>query len=77
MKSKITMLATLLGALLMFGGAGAAQAADRDCYRDVQRQEVRVDRAEQRHGFRSRQAEHERVELARLRARCRSDRDRR
>lgn len=70
MKSKITILATLLGALVMFGGAGAAEAADRDCYRDVQRQEVRVDRAVARYGFRSRQAEHERFELARLRERC-------
>ena len=75
MKAKVTLLAPLLGALVMFAGAGSAQAADRaDCYRAIQRQEIRVDRAIDRHGFRSRQAEHERYELARLRERCRWDR---
>lgn len=75
MKTKVTLLATLIGALVMFGGAGTAQAAGRaDCYRAIQRQEIRVDRAVDRHGFRSRQAEHERRELERLRERCRGDR---
>jgi hypothetical protein len=74
-KTKTTLLAALLGALVMFAIAGTANAADRaDCYRDIQRQEIRVDRAIDRHGFRSRQAEHERYELARLRERCRWDR---
>ena len=74
MKTKLTLLAGMLGALVMFAGAGTAQAADRsDCYRAVQRQEFKVDRAEQRHGFRSRQAERERYELERLRERCRRE----
>lgn len=75
MKTKLSLTAGLLGALVMFAGAGTAQAASRsDCYRAIQRQEIRVDRAEERHGFRSRQAEHERRELARLRERCRWER---
>jgi hypothetical protein len=74
MKTKMTLLAALLGALVMFGGAGTASAADRnDCYRSIQRQEIRVDRAIDQHGFRSRQAERERYELDRLRERCRRD----
>jgi len=72
MTRKIKWLAVMLGALVMFGGAGVAQAADRDdaCYRKISKEERELDRAIRRHGFYSRQADHERRELDRLRWEC-------
>lgn len=81
MSWKLKFFATLLGALVMFGGAGAAQASDRDrddaCYRKIRNEERELDRAINRHGYYSRQANHERRELDKLHDRCsfRGDRD--
>jgi len=65
----------------MVGGAGAAQASGRDrddaCYRKIHNEERELDRAINRHGYYSRQADHERRELDKLRDRCSSYRDRR
>lgn len=77
MKIKSTVLAAVLGALVMFGSAGAAQvnAADRyhddACARKIYSQERALDRAIAHHGFNSRQADHERWNLERTRAACR------
>jgi hypothetical protein len=66
-------LAVVLGALVMFGGAGTAKADGRDdaCYRNVQQQERELNRAIERHGFYSRQADHERSDVERAREKCR------
>jgi hypothetical protein len=84
MKRNSVALAIVLGALVMFGGAGTAQADSRGreeaCYRNVQQQERELNRAIERYGFRSRQADHERRDVERAREKCRiiheRDRDR-
>jgi len=80
MKRNSMLLAIVLGALVMFGGAGTARAMgnDRDdsCYRKVREEERELDRAIERHGFYSRQADHERRDLERAREKCRFTRDR-
>jgi hypothetical protein len=79
---KTMTLAIVLGALVMFGGAGTARADSREaaCYRNVQQQERELNRAIERYGFRSRQADHERRDVERAREKCRiiheRDRDR-
>jgi hypothetical protein len=74
MTRKIKLFAVLLGALVMFGGAGAAQANDRlrddACYHKINKEEHELDRAIRKHGYYSRQADNERRELARLRYEC-------
>jgi hypothetical protein len=80
MKRNSMMLAVVLGALVMFGGAGTARADNRDrddaCYRKVREEERELNRAIERHGFYSRQANHERRDLEKARDKCRSQRDR-
>jgi hypothetical protein len=79
MKRKSMMFAILLGALVMFGGAGSASAMgnDRDdaCYRKVREEERELNRAIERHGMYSRQANHERRELDKARDKCREVRE--
>jgi hypothetical protein len=74
MTRKIKLFAVLLGALVMFGGAGAVQASDRDrddaCYRKINKEERELGRAIRKHGYYSRQADNERRELARLQNEC-------
>jgi hypothetical protein len=87
MKWKTTMLASVLGALVMLGGAGVASAQNRyrdddryrddACYRKIEKERRELDRAIERHGFYSRQADHERRELRKLQARCSYRYDRR
>ena len=79
----IKQVGIALGLLLMLGGplAVTASAADRDCGERIAREQRELDRAIDRHGYYSRQAEHERREIAKLRAQCdayryRHDRDR-
>ena len=80
MKRNVKIFAMLLGALVMFGGAGSASAmrGDRDdaCYRKVREEERELNRAIERHGYNSRQADHERRDLERAREKCRFTRDR-
>jgi hypothetical protein len=80
MKRNLKMFAVLLGALVMFGGAGSASAigGDRDdaCYRKVREEERELNRAIERHGVYSRQADHERREFDKARDKCRVTRDR-
>lgn len=64
-------MAAMLGALVMLGGAGAARAESREsCYRKIEKEQRDLNRAIDRHGRYSRQADHERRELERLRDRC-------
>lgn len=64
-------MAAVLGALVMLGGAGAARAESREsCYRKIEKERRELDRAIDRHGRNSRQADHERRELDRLRDHC-------
>ena len=79
MKRNLKMFAILLGALVMFGGAGSASAmgGDRDdaCYRKVREEERELNRAIERHGLYSRQANHERRDLEKAREKCGEFRD--
>jgi len=78
MNWKTSLLATAaLGGVLLFGGA-AAQARDRDdkCFERMRREEIKLDRDIQRHGFNSRQARHDREKLREARERCRFERGR-
>jgi hypothetical protein len=73
LKINPTTLSIVLGALVMFGGAGTAKADGREdaCYRNVQQQERELNRAIERHGLYSRQADHERRDVERAREKCR------
>lgn len=74
MKRNSIVAAVVLGALVMFGGAGTARADSRDrddaCYRKVREEERELNRAIERHGFHSRQADHERRDLEKAREKC-------
>lgn len=77
---KASLLAAVLSAFLLFGGATPAQAHDRDdnCSRRIHRAEEKLEREIYRHGYYSRQAQHQRHELQEERQRCynhRRDRD--
>jgi hypothetical protein len=70
MKRKIPLVAAVLGALVMFGGAGVAQASARDCRR-AEQYEHKLDRDVARHGYYSWQARHDRRVIEKERAACR------
>lgn len=76
--SKARVLGMALGAFFALGGATAARADNwRDCERKIEHEQRDLDKAIARHGYYSRQADHERHELDRLYDRCgRRDRDR-
>jgi len=72
--TKIALRAALLGlltggVLLVAGPASARPYAD-GCYRNVEKWESRLDRDIYRHGYYSRQAGHDRHELAEAREQC-------
>jgi len=75
MRWKTSLLSAALSGALLLGGitlmSTTAQARDRDrgC-RDVSKEERELQRNIQRYGYYSRQAEHDRRELARMRADC-------
>lgn len=68
-----TLAATaLLSGFLLFAGAPGASAHGSDqCRKKIARAEWKLDAAIERHGFYSRQAEHQRHELREARDRCR------
>lgn len=68
MNWKSGVCAAVLGAGLLLAGASSAQA--RDCYHQIRREEEKLARDIRKHGFYSRQAEHRRIQLSRLRDRC-------
>jgi hypothetical protein len=69
MFAHIKSFALILGALLMFGTAGTASAADW-CTRHIEHQRHELNEAIRHHGDRSWQAEHERHELQRVIDQC-------
>jgi hypothetical protein len=74
MFTKAKLLAIALGGFLLLGVAGAANAADwdRGCDRKIAHEQRELDRAIERHGYWSHQAQNDRRELDRLYARCRN-----
>jgi ribosome-associated translation inhibitor RaiA len=78
MPGKASLLAAVLSAFLLFGGAAPAQAHDRDndCYRRIHRAEEKLEREIHRHGPNSRQAQRRRHDLEEARERCHGYRDR-
>jgi len=72
MLSKVMLAGIALGAFMILGGAGTARANDRrNCGEKIAYEQHELDRAIARHGYYSRQADHERRELDRLYAKCR------
>ncbi len=72
-----TLLSAALGGALLLGvsflPSGTAQARDRDdhCFGRLRREEIKLDRDINRHGFFSRQAQHDRRKIRELRGQCR------
>jgi hypothetical protein len=73
MMTKAKLLGIALGAVMIFGGASSARASGWGgrCEERIEHEQHELDRAIERHGYYSRQADHERRELARLRDECR------
>jgi hypothetical protein len=69
---KSLLLGVALSGLMLLGTAGTARADDwRDrCGERINHEQHELDRAIARHGYDSRQADHERRELNRLRYEC-------
>jgi hypothetical protein len=69
---KSLLLGVALSGLMLLGTAGTARADDsRDrCGERINHEQHELDRAIARHGYDSRQADHERRELNRLRHEC-------
>lgn len=64
-------LTGVLGAAFLLAGAGTAQADhDRNCGNRVRNEQYKLQREIQRHGYYSRQAQHRREGLLRLRRQC-------
>lgn len=70
MLSRRKLLGFALCSAMILGSAGAAGAVDW-CTKRIDHERHELDRAIVRHGYWSRQAEHERRELSRLRNECR------
>jgi len=69
--SKPALAFALAAGFLLLGNVTRARAADYDsCRRNVDKWEDRLERDIQRHGFDSRQANHDRHELAEARESC-------
>lgn len=67
---KATVLTVLTGGIVVLGGFATTARADDDCYRKIDKQEYKLQRDIDRHGFYSRQADRDRRDLAELRERC-------
>lgn len=70
-----TLLRAVLGSVVLLGGVALTSVpaqADRysSCQKKIGKEERELDRQIRRHGYWSRQAQHERQELRNLRARC-------
>lgn len=74
MKLRGVFLTGALGAALLLGGADTAQAdhraRDRQCWDRINREEHKLHRDIRRHGIFSRQAQHRRAKIHRLRQQC-------
>jgi hypothetical protein len=67
---KTTLVSTLAGGFLLFGATSVRADARDSCQQNVQNWEYRLDRDVYRHGSNSRQANHDRHELAEARENC-------
>ena len=70
MLKRFKLFGIILGSLLVLGAAGTA-GADDWCYKHIRHEQHELDKAIAHHGYYSRQAEHERRELDRIRDECR------
>ena len=78
MTRKPAILAAILAAFFLLGSAVPSRALDRDderCERRVHKAEAALQKAIDRHGEHSRQADQKRRELEETRERCRHDHD--
>jgi hypothetical protein len=77
MTRKSGILAAVLAAIFLAGSAVPSKALDRDdkCEQRIHKAETNLQKAVQRHGEHSRQAEKRRHQLEETRERCRHDRD--
>ena len=74
---KTALLTAAFGGFLLFGAAGRAEAQDfYKCQRNIEKHEWKLQREINRHGFYSRQADHQRHELREARERCWRERER-
>ena len=76
---RATLLGAALGGAMLLGGAllpgGTAQAQNQhQCQERLRREEWRLERDIERHGFYSRQAQRDRTRIRELRDRCRFER---
>ncbi|HXN25154.1 MAG TPA: hypothetical protein VOA41_20660 [Candidatus Dormibacteraeota bacterium] len=65
---KAALLTAAFGGLLLFGGTASARAEN--CSRNLYKQEQKVNDAVNRHGYNSRQANHERYKLGEVQQKC-------
>ena len=70
------LLASALGAAFLFASAGRAQAHD-TCVDRIHKEEHKLQRDINKHGYYSRQAQHRREQISRLRSQCGGFRDNR
>lgn len=74
MRGKGLLLATVAGIAFTLAGAQPARADHRDrqqeCWRNIQKQEHKLEKEIRKHGWYSRQARHQREKIARLRHEC-------
>lgn len=70
MRARLAILGAAAGLMLSLG-AGTAQADRRDdCWKKINKAELKLNEAIRKHGWRSRQADNRRQELRRAQARC-------
>ena len=68
---KTVLASTLAGGFLLFSGVTVVRASDLEsCHRNVEKWETHLDRDIHNHGVDSRQANHDRHELAEARENC-------
>ena len=60
----------MFGGVLFLGGAGVAQANDRNCGERLRNEQYKLERDIRRHGAFSRQAQNRREHILRLRQQC-------
>jgi hypothetical protein len=73
---KSILLVAALGAVLLAGGVPRTQAADTECHERIRRAEEKLQKAVDRHGEHSNQAEKCRRELEEAKNSCHDDHDR-
>lgn len=70
MKNRVGIMSAVLAAAFLAGSALPAQALDTACQRRIVKAQKKLDKAIQKHGYQSAQAERRRQQLAEARASC-------